>query len=80
MKRLFILIVLLTSFLFAKENYSQMSTQELIEIIGFVSEKDKASFLKELEIRVPKMNVNEKIQYEKRLQEIPESKPIEDEE
>ncbi len=57
-----------------------MSTQELIEIIGFVSEKDKASFLKELEIRVPKMNVNEKIQYEKRLQEIPESKPIEDEE
>ncbi|MBL3519299.1 DUF1104 domain-containing protein [Aliarcobacter lanthieri] len=80
MKRLFILIVLLTSFLFAKENYSQMSNQELIEIIGFVSEKDKASFLKELEIRVPKMNVNEKIQYEKRLQETPESKPIEDEE
>lgn len=57
-----------------------MSNQELIEIIGFVSEKDKASFLKELEIRVPKMNVNEKIQYEKRLQETPESKPIEDEE
>jgi len=80
MKRFFILFILFVSFLFAKDNYSQMSTQELIEIIGFVNEDSKASFLKELELRVPKMNENERIQYKKRLQEIPESKPIEDEE
>jgi len=79
MKRFFILFVLLVNFLFAKENYSQMSTQELIEIIGFVSEEDKASFIKELELRIPKMNEDEKIQYKKRLQEVSESKPIEDE-
>jgi len=80
MKRFFILFVLFVNFLFAKENYSQMSTQELIEIIGFVSEENKAFFLKELELRVPKMNENEKTQYKKRLQEVPESKLIEDEE
>jgi len=80
MKRFFILFVLFVSFLFAKENYSQMSTQELIEIIGFVSEENKESFLKELKLRVPKMNENEKIQYKKRLQEAPKSKLIEDEE
>ena len=34
------------TFGFAKENFSQMSNQELIEIIGFVDEKDMADFQK----------------------------------
>ncbi|WP_198306122.1 DUF1104 domain-containing protein [Arcobacter vandammei] len=76
----FLVIFLLFGLAFAKENFSQMSTQELIEIIGFVDEKDRVAFQKELEFRVPKMTLNEKIQYEKRLQEIPERKIIEDEE
>ena len=57
-----------------------MSTQELIEIIGFVDEKDRVAFQKELEFRFPKMSVREKAQYEKRLNETPEIKVIEDEE
>ncbi|QKF73134.1 hypothetical protein AFAEC_0959 [Aliarcobacter faecis] len=80
MGRGFLLFLLLFGFTFAKENYSQMSTQELIEIIGFVDEKDRVAFQKELEFRLPKMSLNEKAQYEKRLQEIPERKIIEDEE
>ncbi|WP_169729052.1 DUF1104 domain-containing protein [Aliarcobacter cibarius] len=71
---------LLVVSVFAKENYSQMSTQELIEIIGFVDEKDKVSFQKELEFRIPKMSSFEREQYEKRLNETPEIKVIEDEE
>jgi len=58
--------------LLAKENYSQMSTQELIEIIGFVDEKDKEAFLKELNQRVPKMSQQEYAQYERRLRESPQ--------
>ena len=80
MRRGFLLFFLLFGVTFAKENYSQMSTQELIEIIGFVDEKDRVSFQKELEFRVPKMKYFEKTQYEKRLNETPEIKVIEDEE
>lgn len=80
MRRGFLLFFLFVGIAFAKENYSQMSTQELIEIIGFVDEKDRVSFQKELEFRVSKMNSYEKAQYEKRLNERPEIKVIEDEE
>ncbi|QEZ89387.1 DUF1104 domain-containing protein [Aliarcobacter cibarius] len=80
MRRGFLVFFLLVVSVFAKENYSQMSTQELIEIIGFVDEKDKVSFQKELEFRIPKMSSFEREQYEKRLNETPEIKVIEDEE
>ena len=82
MKKFTFLILLLVSFLFAKdkEDYSEMSNQELIAIIGFVDEKDKVSFQKELEFRIPKMSSFEREQYEKRLNETPEIKVIEDEE
>lgn len=53
--------------LFAKEDYSEMSNQELIAIIGFVKEENKESFLKELNSRIPKMNQAEKSLYEKRV-------------
>ncbi|MBF7070010.1 DUF1104 domain-containing protein [Aliarcobacter butzleri] len=81
MKKIFLVGLLVTGIAFAKENYSEMSTQELIEIIGFVDEKDKSAFLKELDFRIPKMTTNEKIQYEKRLSENTNLKEqIEDEE
>ena len=67
MRRGFLLFFLLVVSVFAKENYSQMSTQELIEIIGFVDEKDKVSFQKELEFRIPKMSSFEREQYENRV-------------
>ena len=44
MKKIFLMGLLVAGFAFAKENYSEMSTQELIEIIGFVDEKDKSAF------------------------------------
>ena len=81
MKKFTFLILLLVSFLFAKdkEDYSEMSNQELIAIIGYVKDQDKESFLKELNSRIPKMSPFEKAKYEKRLIEnVPEEK-VEDE-
>ena len=63
-----------------EENYSEMSTQELIEIIGYVKEENQQSFLKELNSRIPKMSEYEKAQYEKRLSgDITQEEQIEDE-
>lgn len=84
MKKVLIFCFLFIGLVFAKENYSEMSTQELIEIIGYVDEKDKVAFFKELDFRIPKMSENEKAQYVKRLNEKlnnkEQEKPLEDEE
>ena len=81
MKKVLLVFFLLLSVVFAKkEDYSEMSTQELKEIIGYVKDQNKESFLKELNSRIPKMNEQEKLQYNRRInQEILEEK-IEDEE
>ena len=79
MKKIILISFLLFSFLFAKEDYSEMSTQELIAIIGFVKDENRESFLKELNSRIPKMSPFERARYEKRLIEnVPEEK-VEDE-
>ncbi|AXX95351.1 MULTISPECIES: DUF1104 domain-containing protein [Arcobacter] len=80
MEKIALIIFLLFSFVFAEENYSEMSTQELIEIIGYVKEENQQSFLKELNSRIPKMSEYEKAQYEKRLSgDITQEEQIEDE-
>lgn len=71
MKKTPLILLLLFSFIFAKqENYSEMSTQELIVIIGYVKEENKVQFFKELNSRIPKMTEQEKIQFEQNLQEL----------
>ena len=68
--KIFLSILLFVSFLNAGENYSEMSTQELIAIIGYVKEKDVDKFIAELETRIPTMSKAEKKQinnYEDRL-------------
>ena len=69
MIKIFLLPILLTSWLYA-ENFSEMSTQELIAIIGYVKDKDVDKFISELETRIPTMTPAEKKQinnYEDRL-------------
>ena len=71
MKKIILLFLLLVTFSTAKqENYSEMSTQELIAIIGYVKEENKIQFFKELNLRIPKMTEQEKIEYEQNLQEL----------
>ncbi|MBU0923437.1 DUF1104 domain-containing protein [bacterium] len=73
MKKIALISLLLFSFVFAKEDYSEMSTQELIAIIGYVKDDNKDSFLKELNSRLPFMSDSEKELYEKTLEK-PEEK------
>ena len=68
MKKIALICLLLFSFVFAKEDYSEMSTQELIAIIGYVNDENKESFLKELDSRIPFMSNDEKELYEKTLE------------
>jgi hypothetical protein len=72
MKKITLIFLLLFSFVFAKEDYSEMSTQELIAIIGYVKEENKASFIKELNSRIPNMNEEEKTLYENTIQKLEE--------
>jgi hypothetical protein len=71
MKKIALIFLLLFNFTFAKqEDYSEMSTQELIAIIGYVKEENKAKFIKELDSRISTMSQEEKIQFEQNLQEL----------
>ena len=64
----FLLTLLFVSFLNAGENFSEMSTQELIAIMGYVKPHERKKFNKELESRLPSMSVDEKSKYKKNLQ------------
>ena len=71
MKKIAIIFLLLFTFLFAKhEDYSEMSTQELIAIIGYVKDENKAQFIKELNLRIPTMTQDEKVQFEQNIKEL----------
>jgi len=58
-------IIFVTS-LFA-EDFSEMSTQELIAIMGYVKPENFKKFKKELENRVKTMSSKEKSKYTKNL-------------
>ncbi len=62
--------LLLISILYAGENFSEMSTQELISIMGYVKKDNLEKFKKELESRVVNMSEAEKKAYKKNLQKI----------
>ena len=71
MKKISLIFLLLFNFTFAKqEDYSEMSTQELIAIIGYVKEENKAQFIKELNSRIPTMTAEEKLQFEQSIEEL----------
>ena len=67
MKKIVMLFFLMISFVFAKVDYSEMSTQELIAIMGYVKAENKKQFMKELRSRVATMSTNEKKSYKNNL-------------
>ena len=70
MKKIALIFLFIVSSLFAKEDYSEMSTQELIAIIGYVKDENKAQFIKELNLRIPTMTQDEKVQFEQNIKEL----------
>jgi hypothetical protein len=65
-----LITLLLSASLNAGENFSEMSTQELIAIMGYVKANEKSDFKKELKSRVPTMSANEKVKYQKNIQKL----------
>ena len=70
MKKIALIFLFIVSSLFAKEDYSEMSTQELIAIIGYVKDENKAQLIKELNLRIPTMTQDEKVQFEQNIKEL----------
>ena len=67
---LFFATMLLSFALYAGENFSEMSTQELISIMGYVKQAEQKKFKSELESRVPTMSASEKKAYEENLKKL----------
>jgi len=56
------LIILCT--LFANTDFSEMSTEELIALIGYIDQTTEESFYQELDLRVPQMDEEQKALYD----------------
>lgn len=72
MKQIFISFFL-TLFLISSvysADYSEMSTQELIAIMGHIKKENQQKFQNELKKRVPQMSSKEKQDYEKNLEKL----------
>lgn len=67
MKKIIFSLVFLVVSLVAKTDFSEMSTEELLAMIGYVKPANQKSFVKELELRYPKMSKKEKSVYVKNL-------------
>ena len=63
----FLLVFIFSLSLEASENFSEMSTQELISIMGYVKKDKLEKFTQELESRVKSMSAKEKKSYKKNL-------------
>jgi len=70
MKKIILSLMFITVSLFAKVDFSEMSTEELLAMIGYVKSSNQKSFKKELDIRYPKMSNKEKAIYIKNLKKL----------
>ena len=70
MRKIALIFLFIVSSLFAKEDYSEMSTQELIAIIGYVKDANKDSFIKELNSRISTMTEDERNLYKETIEKL----------
>ncbi len=70
MKKIIFGLMFIVVSLFAKVNYSEMSTEELLAMIGYVKPVNQKSFNKELQLRYPRMSQNEKSIYVKNMKKL----------
>ena len=66
MKKILLIILVYASSVFA-ENFSNMSTQELIAIMGYVKPQNQKKFQAELRSRISTMTASEKKRYKQNL-------------
>ncbi|MBE0491553.1 MAG: DUF1104 domain-containing protein [Sulfurospirillum sp.] len=73
MRKIFVLVLFVVA-LFAKSDFQAMSTQELLAMMGYVAPSAQKDLAYELQMREPKMSVQEKKTYEENLKKIKNSK------
>ncbi|AHJ11437.1 DUF1104 domain-containing protein [Sulfurospirillum multivorans] len=64
MKKILFLVLCTLSFLFAKTDFSEMSTEELVALMGYVDKTKEERFYEELERRTQQMSEAQKALYE----------------
>ncbi|PID47784.1 MAG: DUF1104 domain-containing protein [Proteobacteria bacterium] len=72
--RVFVLLLFVFSLLFAKVDYSQMSNEELIALIGYVSKDKQRDFQRELDKRIPNFTKEEQEKFLRNKQSKKENK------
>ncbi len=70
MRRVLFSLLFLSVTLFAQVDYSVMSTQELMAMIGYVPAKNQKAFTKEINLRINSMSDKEKKIYKKNLEKL----------
>lgn len=68
--RAYIFLILLSLTLIAKVDFSEMSTQELIAMVGYVESKNLKEFNSELKSRVKTMTPKERELYREALKRL----------
>ncbi|AOO63941.1 DUF1104 domain-containing protein [Sulfurospirillum halorespirans] len=64
MKKILFLVLCTLSLLFAKTDFSEMSTEELVALMGYVDKTKEERFYEELERRTQQMSEAQKALYE----------------
>jgi uncharacterized membrane protein required for colicin V production len=72
MKKIVLILIMLCSVVFAKVDYSEMSTEELLAMMGYVSAQNQKMLSKELQSRFPQMSNKEKKVYKNNLSKLKE--------
>ena len=74
MKRIIWMLLLIATALVAKVDYSEMSNQELLALMGYVAPKNQAAFEKELNSRKPFFTKQEREKYRQNSTNIPQKR------
>lgn len=64
MKKILFLGLCTLSLLFAKTDFSEMSTEELVALIGYVDQTKEEQFFQELDLRISQMSEEQKALYD----------------
>jgi len=70
MKKILFSLMLIIVSLYAKADFSEMSTEELLAMIGYVKPAHQKSFKRELDARYPSMSSKDKKIYIRNLKKL----------
>ncbi|MDX1808541.1 MAG: DUF1104 domain-containing protein [Sulfurospirillaceae bacterium] len=70
MKKVLFSLLILFSTLFAAVDYTVMSTEELMAMVGYVPPENQKAFLKEINARIRSMSEKEKKIYKQNIEKL----------